>query len=435
MLELNIDHSLVGDLSQKNIHAKLDCLRNEREPAFVGYKPNFAYLERIIARFNQYKKMIVIGNGGSVNSFRAFYEALRDKTKKEVFILTTMEPDLLAQLKKRFKKSDTIIMMISKSGTNVGPLESLFAFMNSGYKTVFLTSLNSGALSYIINANNIKTKHKSVLVTQSFSSNSCYNNASYKALPFEAECFIEHPPLGGRFAGRSAVGFAPAIFAGLDVRKINKGALSIYKRCAKLDIDKNPALKLALALYVLENEGYSEVFMPVYSYALSGFNQLVIQLMHESVCKNQVGQTFYAADAPESQHHTNQRFFGGKRNVIGLFVRALKQHNHKMCVKVPKEFRDIPLRGGKVSDLDRIPYWKSLEFEFMGTIHDAVNNLIPCIVITVDIVDEYSVGEMLGFWQYVAYYSALLRDVNPYDQPQVEASKEISFRLRKEYKR
>ncbi|MDO8627393.1 MAG: glucose-6-phosphate isomerase, partial [Candidatus Diapherotrites archaeon] len=56
---------------------------------------------------------------------------------------------------------------------------------------------------------------------------------------------------------------------------------------------------------------------------------------------------------------------------------------------------------------------------------------IPVISIAIDKVDEENIGELIGFFQWLAIYSALLRDVNPFDQPQVENSKKISFEYRK----
>jgi glucose-6-phosphate isomerase len=40
----------------------------------------------------------------------------------------------------------------------------------------------------------------------------------------------------------------------------------------------------------------------------------------------------------------------------------------------------------------------------------------------------------MAFWQLYAVYSSLLRNVDPFDQPQVEGSKKISFDKRLQYK-
>jgi hypothetical protein len=39
----------------------------------------------------------------------------------------------------------------------------------------------------------------------------------------------------------------------------------------------------------------------------------------------------------------------------------------------------------------------------------------------------------MAFWQYFAVYSSILREVNPYDQPQVETSKVISIKMRENF--
>ena len=85
--------------------------------------------------------------------------------------------------------------------------------------------------------------------------------------------------------------------------------------------------------------------------------------------------------------------------------------------------------------MDGVPLSKSLEFEYKGTYEDAISKKIPCITITIDKIDEKSIGEYIAFWQYTAMYSAMIREINPFNQPEVEMSKEISFELRKNYKR
>jgi glucose-6-phosphate isomerase len=139
--------------------------------------------------------------------------------------------------------------------------------------------------------------------------------------------------------------------------------------------------------------------------------------------------------SPETQHHTNQRFFGGRKNIAGLFIKTETQGDRKSKIAVPKNLSDIKLRGGTIADISGIPYEKALEFEFMGTYFDAIDKKMPVIAVSVDKISAFTVGEFMAFWQYVAVYSSILRSVNPYDQPQVEASKEISFKMRKEYKK
>jgi glucose-6-phosphate isomerase len=363
-------------------------------PSFASYKVDISAIQSKLQKYSHLKNIIVIGNGGSNTSFKAFYSALAEPNTKKGDILNTMEPDRINFLKKAFAKEDTLVMPISKSGDTVGILESMFSFMNDGY--IILPVVGGGTMLDIVKAKNMD--------------------------------HIPHPQnVGGRYSGRTECGFSPSLFCGVDIKSIDKGAVDMYGKCVK---NKNPAFMLASALYQLEELGYDDIFVPVYSSKLSGFLPLIIQLMHESVCKNGKGQTVFGDVAPESQHHTNQRLFGGRRNCVALFITVQNQADSKSKVKIPKEFQNLKLRDGKLGDIDNISYEKDLSYEFMGTYKDAVNNKIPSIVLTVDKVNAKSAGEFLAFWQYVAVYSSILRGVDPFNQPQVETSKGISFRLR-----
>lgn len=201
-----------------------------------------------------------------------------------------------------------------------------------------------------------------------------------------------------------------------------------------IKFDKNPALQVATVLYLFERKGYTEVFVPVYSTKLANFLPLIVQLMHESFCKSGKGMTFYGDMGPESQHHTNQRFFGGKKNVLGMFVRVKHTINDDKIIKIPKKIADIPLRGSTMQMLDKLPYSKALDFEFLGVREHTIHFNIPYLVVNANKVDLGAMGEFMAFWHYVAVYSSWLRGVNPFDQPEVEFSKNHSFELRKNFK-
>jgi glucose-6-phosphate isomerase len=387
-----LDSSQLGPL--------LEGIEGREEPQFSCYKENFNAIKRAMGQYRKYSRLVVIGNGGSMNSFMAFYEALKHRIRMPVATLSTNEPHAIKEVRRKFPNRSTLVISVSKSGTNVQQLETTLAFQD--YNGVAITEDPNKALGQLAKAKKWK--------------------------------IIRHPPISGRYAGFTSCSYAALMFAGIDVRKIDKGAKSMFKRCRPLvGIDENPALRLSTALFVLEHQGYTEVFIPVYSTQLAGSLQLVVQLMHESVCKEGAGQTFYGAIGPEMQHHTTQRFFGGKKNVVGVFVRV-KGFGEKGIIRVPREVRNAELRDGKLSDLDKRPYEQALQFELTGVKEHAIHAKIPFGVITVDRVDEHSIGEFIGFWCYMAVYSSWLRNVNAFDQPEVEFSKKVSWELRRQRK-
>lgn len=359
-------------------------------PPFVAHEPELEEIEKISKEWNV-NNIIIIGNGGSVNNTRAFYGCLG--SLKNVYFVMTMEPYELKRIAGKCSPEDSVVVAVSKSGTTVGVIEALMYFIKHDYRVVGITQ-KKGALSEIC------------------------NKKGYQV--------IEHPEVGGRFSARTACAYFPAALMGMDIRKIEDGFKSFYEKAKAPD---NPALEFSLILYELEKKGIADVFLPVYSTRLSAFLPIIIQLMHESFGKDGKGLSFFGDMAPESQHHTNQRLFGGKENISALFMQTSEEDDEKILV--PDELKDIKLKSETLRILDQIKYSKALEFEFEGTYRDAAEKNIPVGCLSLERVDEKGAGEFMGFWQYVAVYSAWLRGVNPYDQPQVEASKNLSFELRK----
>ncbi len=368
-------------------------------PDFVKFTTNITKILSLVKKYKSYSNIIIIGNGGAINPFRSFYTSL-SKTNKKVYFLNTVDPDYIIELKKLDTK-DTLIVMISKSGTNLTAIESFFAFWK--YKKIIITTMNDNPLYKIVEKNNL----------------------DFLAYP----SIEDFPKLDDRHTGISAAGLTPTALLGIDIKEIYAGAKTMQTKCGlKIGFHKNPALHLATTLFELEKKGYNEIFCPVYSTKLIGFLPFIIQQMHETVCKDGKGQTIFGDLAPESQHHTNQRIFGGKRNVIILFI-TVKKRDNVLSVKVPTKVSNFNIKKGKLQDLEGISYSSLLEYEFKGTFQHAIEENIPVIHLEIEKITPKTVGELLVFFQYVAWYSALLRGVNPIGQPAVERSKEIGSEL------
>jgi len=389
---LVIPQSLLRDLQSKI--TKLPA------PAFLTHQVNLLILKKSLQPYQKYQNVIIIANGGSRTTALGFYQALKNPASKKNFeFLSTMDPAVIFALKKKYSPQNTLVMPISKSGANVDVLEPLLQFLN--YPVLPVTSQHQGVLCEI---------------------------AQKYHWPI-----INHPEVGGRFSGRTECGFAPAILMNLPVAKINQAAVDAYQTLSyQAPLKKNPAFLAAAISWLLEKKGYTEIFMPVYSASLAGFLPLLTQLIHESTGKNKKGQTFYGAEAPESQHHTNQRFFGGKRNVFGWFI-TVTDTKHNLITKVPAKIKKLALRHSTLVALHNIPLQTALQFDYQGVAENANKLHIPNMTLTVSQVCPESVGELLSFFHYYAVYSALLRQQNPFDQPEVEAAKAVSFKKRQVY--
>ena len=295
-------------------------------------------------------------------------------------------------------------MVVSKSGTNPSPLEILFYFWD--YPKLIVCTKGENTLYEIVKKENF----------------------DYLTYPSNEE----FPNLDDRHTGISVSGLVPAALTGINIKEIYQGAKEMLERCSPKS-DNNPALQLATSIYLLEGKGFNEIFCQIYSTKLQGFLRWIIQLIHEGVCKDRKGPTIYGDLSPETQHHTMQRYFGGKKNALGLFI-TVKQEDQESKVQVPENLKEIKLRDGKLGNFDQIPYAKLLEFEFQGTIQDAIEQELPVIHLELDQLSPKTVGEFLALFQYVAIYLGYLLEINPFGQPQVEKSKDISFELIKQFK-
>jgi len=375
---------------------------------FLNYIPDFHLIEQYVKTYEGFENLLVIGHGGSITSFYGFYHALKDQIhphpgplpkgeggrSKQVYFLSTVDPDYIYKLKAKLKPEDTLVIAISKSGENTTQIEMMMQFAD--YPLLIITGKSSSLRAI---GENLKAK------------------------------IILHPDIGGRYTGLTEVALLPAALCGIDVKALFQGAEEFYHQYQKTNL----AWQAASVFYQLEQKGFVDVFMPFYSHNLFAMSAVIIQLCHESFGKNGKGQTYFAHEAPESQHHTNQRFFGGTKNICGFFTTS-ENFLHSEISDFPDAIHSVQLKGRLLSDINKISLQKSLSFEALGTIEDARINSIPLAHLSIKGFEPMEIGFLIAFWQLYAVYSSILRQVDPFDQPQVENSKKISFNKRLEYK-
>jgi glucose-6-phosphate isomerase len=363
-------------------------------PEFVTYKPDFDLIKKISIQYQQYPNILIIAHGGSLTSFYGYYYALKYQAKKQAYFLNTVDPDYIYELKQKLKPENTLVISISKSGENTTHLEMTAQFLE--YPMVVVTGQSSPLRAM----------------------------AEKLKLPV-----VLHPDIGGRYTGLTEVALLPAGIVGLNAEGLFKGAQKFYDLFGK----ENLAWKAASVFYQLEEKGYVDVFMPFYAHNLFPMSAIIVQLCHESFGKDGKGQTYFAHEAPESQHHTNQRFFGGRKNIAGFFTSS-ETFMHPADTVYPPAVHSVQIKGHHLADINKIPLQKALQFEMLGTLKDARIAGIPAAHMSVDGFTPDEIGQLVAFWQLYAVYSSVLRQVDPFDQPQVENSKNISFGERLAFK-
>lgn len=365
---------------------------NQTLPDFTDIRPDIDEIKNTVEDY-EYENIVVIGNGGSVTSFRALMYAFMPEVDKNVRIATTMEPDYLHRISREFRPEKTLVVPISKSGSTVGVLEALFYFMERGYDVLPVTSDNDGALRQIVEKEDLD--------------------------------YLQHREVGGRFSGATETALLPAALLGLDVEEIREGAELMYRN---LEEEDNSAYRLASALKSSQEMGYTEVLNAIYSTRLFGFKPLFVQLMHETACKKDKGMTVLGDLGPEYQHHTNQRLFGGRKDILPFFMRS--EANEARSIQVSDNLQDIDLRGRKLEDLDGMALSDSLGAEYRGVKEALESEGMPYVTLTLTDLSYQASGEMIAFMQVLAVYFARFQDVDPFTQPDVEKSKKKGFEAR-----
>ncbi len=398
MIKIDYRHLQVKP-NLKKYKKKLKEIQKMPAPAFETTKPKLNEIASKIKKYRKYKNVILIANGGSRTSAHAFYHALSDFRNKVNFeFLTSNEPGPILKIKKKYSPKDTLVLVVSKSGNTVNAIEPLMSFLN--YPVLVIVGKTENVLRQIARRRKWE--------------------------------IIIHPEVSGRYSAMTNCGLVPAALMGLNLKDIYQGAQNGYKKYTnKIGLQKNNALRLALDLWDLEQKGFTEIFMSLYSTPLLGCFPILVPLFHESTGKNGKGHTVFGDISPEAQHHTIQRLFDGRRNVIAFFM-SVEKSQKDFIYKIPKDLSNIDFYGYPLSKLNGLPASKTMYFDLQGVLHDCIDKKIPVAKLTVDQITPRSIGEFLVFWFYFSTYSAYLRSQDPFNQPGVEASKKISLKLRME---
>ncbi|MBU0646667.1 glucose-6-phosphate isomerase [Patescibacteria group bacterium] len=341
--------------------------------------------------------LIVIGIGGSNLGAKAIWQALGHEAQGvKLHFLDNPDPEVLAywtRSRKVWKK--TAINVISKSGST---LETMSIFM----------LLRHELIKAVGEANHAKhiwvTTDPGQGILQQIAKDNKYR-------------MIDHPlTVGGRFSVLSSVGLFPAACAGLDARKILKGAKAIERAHRRQGIKHPVATFAALHYLAMKKRGQKiHVLMP-YADRLKDFGLWYRQLWAESLGKRGKGPTPVTASGPVDQHSQLQLYQDGPKDKILTFLEVA---TYRQSVSVPKAWSGA-------SELD---YLRGLDFstimqsELSGTAQALAHDGRPSGTLRISEISEESLGALFQFYELATAYLGELMGINAYDQPGVEQSK------------
>jgi len=205
---------------------------------------------------------------------------------------------------------------------------------------------------------------------------------------FELICYGD-PAIGGRYSALSDFGMVPGAAMGVDVVKLLDRAEHMAKECREANADKNPGVALGLALGTAAKNGRDKITL-IASPAIYDLGAWLEQLIAEST---------------------------------GKIGRAL--------IPVDRE----PLGPPEVYGDDRVFVYIRYSHAPESTQDEAIERLEKAgqPVIRLDVRDLYDLGAEFLRWEIATAVAGHVIGINPFDQPDVEASKMATRKLTDEF--
>ncbi len=238
------------------------------------------------------------------------------------------------------------------------------------------------------------------------------------------------PDVGGRFSVLTPVGLVPLYFLDIDIDKLVKGARIMAER-VKASFMNNPGAMIAyLHVYLLKKKKNISVMFS-YSNNLANMADWYRQLWAESLGKRYttdgrevfVGQTPIKAIGTTDQHSQVQLYNEGPFDKVITFLRV---EDFGLDVDIPTDLHiDIEdlryLHGHTLKEL--------ILAEEFATYLSITENGRPAMQVIFPKIDEEHIGEFFFVYEFATALAGKLLNINPYDQPGVEAGKIATYAL------
>ena len=235
--------------------------------------------------------------------------------------------------------------------------------------------------------------------------------------------FIIPDNVGGRFSVLTPVGLLPIAVAGFDIAQLVAGATDMEKATA-VDVPfmENPSAVYAACRNALYTEGKKIEILVNYQPKLHYLNEWWKQLYGESEGKDQKGIFPAAVDFTTDLHSMGQWIQDGERTIFETVI-SIEQSNHKVLFPSDDENLDGLnfLAGKRVDEVNKMAE--------LGTQLAHVDGGVPNMRLSVPVLNEYYLGQIIYFFEKACGISGNLLGVNTFNQPGVEAYKKNMFAL------
>lgn len=354
--------------------------------------------------------VVVIGIGGSYLGARAVIEALQHSFRPMIsetaptilYAGNSMSEDYLHDLLDVLNQKDYSLIVISKSGTTTEPAlafrilkehcEKKYGVDEARTRIVAVTDKARGALKTL---------------------------ATQEGYP----TFVIPDDVGGRYSVLTPVGLLPIAVAGFSIRKLLEGAKAMRQQLLSAPkFADNPAMQYAAVRYELYNQGCKVELMTSFEPKLYFFIEWFKQLFGESEGKEHKGIFPAGAIFSTDLHSLGQYIQEGTRQLFETVLTVENAH-HKVAIPFDEQNTDglNYLQQRSINEINHIAQ--------QGTCLAHVDGKVANLKVSIPEINEHYLGEMIYFFEMSCAISGYMLDVNPFDQPGVEAYKKNMFHL------
>ena len=350
--------------------------------------------------------LIVIGIGGSFLGAKAIQGALTPYFRQlesgieVIYVGHNLSGPYIKQLLESLEYKSVYVNVISKSGTTLEPALAFRVLRN--YMEIRYGDDHQNRIIVTTDAQNGLLKKIA-------------DRSGYRQ-------FIIPENIGGRYSVLTPVGLLPIAVAGIDIIQLLEGAKKAALILKEESLEKNEAYRYAVIRHSLYKRGYQIELLASFEPGLSMLQEWWKQLFGESEGKEKKGLypsgVIYSTDL----HSVGQ--FIQEGNPI-LFETVLHfRENVTDCIIPVDRYNEDGLNYLSERSFNEIN-----AISKQGVIAAHTEGGIPVIQLELERLDAYHLGYLIYFFMKSCAMSAYLLEVNPFDQPGVEAYKSKTLEL------
>lgn len=399
-LAINNDRmTILIDKAQRALDAKFN------EMPFFDVASDMADVDDLNKLAQKFKTgltdIVHIGCGGSSLGAQALvqlagYGCVGSDANKpfNIHFLDNLDALSLSNLLNGLNPKTTGVVIISKSGTTLETVALASVYLD--------WSITHNGTEYLADSAVIITEpHKEKL-----------NPVRQLAEKYGMPILDHHEGIGGRFSVLSNVGLFVAALFDIDLAQIKLGAKSV------IDNPKYAVEGAAYSVY-FDEKGHCENILWAYMDQLKLFTSWYVQLWAESLGKDGKGITPIASIGPVDQHSQQQLFLDGPKNKFVTFI--TKDQSGQGNLLKPDVFMGDQfdyIEGRTIGDI--------VTAQQKATAATLADNGIPVRYMTLKTLDAATMGALLMHFMCETIAAAALLEVNAFDQPAVEQSKNLT---------